>query len=295
MVRWSEVRAITFKEPLIPCIERGFLVSHGDRAGSILWSASFLHFELRKCGYSQPINKLVHSWGAQVLRFSRSVVNGLDIVFYDKDSMPPDAVPSHLLSTMAVVTALAFMPTVNRVSPAVKTVIATWLAVIEQRALLSLQERAVSVSVHVCNTSLSVVPGGKVENWNAVVSQLNSSSQAQWRLHVAGSPYPFSHLVDVTTFCYTCLILPRADVRSRMILKAVLHALVTLIITPEMERYVLDIWSQTHDIFSDTPRLLRSNATRRISGGIDPGVAWDVLERARLTARSTPRIGYFTS
>lgn len=84
MVLWSAVRPITTSDPGLQFIERGFVAL---QTGQLLWSASYIHFEWRKRGYSLPVNKFVDSWGNIICRVSY-ITPDTDVIFNPASGLP---------------------------------------------------------------------------------------------------------------------------------------------------------------------------------------------------------------
>lgn len=278
-------RTITFGDASICIVERGYIKRGG---GCIWWKASYLHAALESNSYTLPINKFMQSWGIIVGR--TPVSNERDFVFRPTDSaaLEHDLINEHLISTRGLALCLLGMCSTNQIAPALKRTVRCWLGALTGRALILLAEQNLTVTITTGDAEISVLPTGEVLGWARVVDSLNPGLKQQWRLdRVERQAEGAVSFLEIVRFCVGFARAHAASMRSRQIIGDLLNASVALFIAPYFERYVLEVYWQTHDVDA-LPMLIRS-PQRRIAGGIDPAVAWEALERSRRVARASVR------
>ena len=142
--------------------------------------------------------------------------------------------------------------------------------------------------VSVASCTLTISSAGNVTGWDAIVARMNPVLQEKWRLDRVAAQFDSVTLQDVVLFIVVERTNRSANRASRNILSAALHTLLQVFLIPRFDSWVLNVYAQTHDM-NARPRLLKTTTTRRISGGMDPFVVWDVLEKTRLTSRASER------
>ena len=137
-----------------------------------------------------------------------------------------------------------------------------------------------------------------LSGWDAVVGQLNHNMRVAWRLNrvAAGFEQRQPLLRDIAAFIAENRRSAKANEDAQAILDAALVRLLTLVIAPYFEAWVLTVYSRTNDLDSD-PRVLRNAAHHltegkrpRRTGRIDLMTIWRVLEQSRLVPRSASSV-----
>ena len=285
IVRWSDVRGITFREADSPYLERGYVHLDGHRRGTVLWNVSFVHHALRQLDYKQPINKFMHVWGSLLLGFHFLTAD--DVIFNGRRRNGDNEITSHLFSTTAIMLLFAVMSSHNAVKPRVKVAVRYWFATMIRKVTLAHQRRSITVSIVVAGVRVIISPmGGIISGWRELVSSLNLIAREVWRERViALGSEDLVGLADILLFAAFLAKWPEACPTTRDVAKAILFNFATSYLAPGFEYYVLEVYGSMRNL-AMLPRVLRGNG--RSVGAMDPAVAFSTLERSRLVARCSP-------
>ena len=131
-----------------------------------------------------------------------------------------------------------------------------------------------------------------LSGWDAVVGQLNHNMRVAWRLNrvAAGFEQRQPLLRDIAAFIAENRRSAKANEDAQAILDAALVRLLTLVIAPYFEAWVLRVYSQTNDLDSDPHLNLTEGQRPGRRRRIDLTTIWRVLEQSRLVPRSASSV-----